>query len=101
MLKTTAAMLVLGGALAACSSPQAALPTCTLSTVNYGDGSAWLCPGSMTCGYSAPGADGVCHAPPSLVCSISCEASTDCAALGQGAVCTNTCGGGAICVPFQ
>jgi hypothetical protein len=101
MLKTLAVMLVLAGALEACSSSHAALPTCTLATVSYGDGSAWLCPDNMTCGYAAPGADGTCHTPPSVVCSIPCEASTDCASLGQGAVCTSTCGGASICVPFQ
>ncbi|HEY4013984.1 MAG TPA: hypothetical protein VGM06_11645 [Polyangiaceae bacterium] len=101
MLKTMAAMLVLAGSLAACSSPQAALPTCTFAQVSYGDGSAWLCPDNMTCGYSAPGPDGTCHTPPALVCSIPCEASTDCTALGQSASCTSVCGGASICVPFQ
>ena len=101
MLKLTAAMLVFAGALEACSTPSASLPTCTLQTVSYGDGSAFTCPDNMTCGYAAPGPDGTCHTPPSLVCSIPCEASTDCVALGQSAVCSSMCGGASICIPFQ
>ncbi len=104
MLKSAAAAFVLLGVLEGCSSSHAVLTNCTYlpnaeDAGDAGDGGAWSCPGNMACGYSGPGADGLCHGL-SLVCAIPCEASTDCIALGENAVCSSACGP-AICTPYQ
>jgi hypothetical protein len=98
MFKSAAAMLLFVGASGACSSPHAALPQCTFEATSP-DSGVWLCPGSMTCGYSGPGADGLCHGL-TLVCALPCQTSADCAALGETAVCTSACGP-SVCTPYQ
>jgi hypothetical protein len=98
MFERAAAMLLFLGVFEACSSSHASVPLCTYAPTPD-DAAAWACPGTMTCGYSGPSADGTCHGV-TLACALPCEASTDCSPLGENVICSSTCGS-PVCTPYQ
>ena len=101
ILRAFIAPMLLGCALAACSSSQAALPICSLE--------AGVCASGLSCvNLSGPGPDGQCHGI-GAVCSLPCLAASDCAPMGKNAVCSTECNtvviddGGpmGVCTPYQ